>query len=81
MAGVQSAFDAVGIAIQVVAAPPVFDVIFTDQPITSYPRHTGKRQNDGDAVQQAVAGSRHLSAGQQILCFDHAFGRGCGKDN
>ena len=36
MAGVQSAFEAVGIAIQVVGAPPVFDVLFTDQKITSY---------------------------------------------
>ena len=36
MAGLQSAFDAAGIAVQVVGAPPVFDVFFTDQPITSY---------------------------------------------
>ena len=36
MAGVQSAFDAAGIVVQIVGAPPVFDVFFTDQPISSY---------------------------------------------
>ena len=36
MAGLRAAFDNAGISVQVIGEPPVFDVLFTDQPIMSY---------------------------------------------
>jgi glutamate-1-semialdehyde 2,1-aminomutase len=52
-----------GIAAQVIGEPPLFDVVFTDQPIKDY-----RDTLNGHALQPAFARPRHHEGREQVLC-------------
>ena len=67
MAALSGLLKNAGIKAQVIGEPPLFDVVFTDQPIKDYRDTLQGRQGAGHALQQAVARARHHEGREQIL--------------
>ena len=76
MAALGGLLSEAGIPAQISGEPPLFDVVFTDQPVRDYRGTLAGRRRSDAPLQRAVARARHPEGRVEILHFAGAHRRG-----